>query len=244
MSVVLLDWRGGNIGRGVADPRARANMRRMRRPIRVAGQPIKPGVAWQEMNDDDEANETAIRRDLFPAPDFTTWPNVDHRTGSLVPITLPSVWTTEDAWATKVSDGMAKVSPDRYLTIRVARHRRLHAPLAFASWQWVAGAKTNPGQAHEDYRRDALADGFSGVRVELRDLQRDGITVVYAADTNWPGCPRLLPGDHRVTQQGLDANGYVQGRGATAVRLDVRRRHRIPLNIDGHDGTGVLYAAA
>lgn len=241
---VLLDWRGGNIGRGVSNVRARANMALMRRPIRVNGHPVKPGVAWQEMNDDDQANETAIRRDLFPAPQFTTWPNFDHRTGSLVPVTLPSAWEVEDQWATKVSDGLALVSPDRYLTIRVAHHPNLDAPLAFASWQWVAGAKTTPGQPHEDYRRAALADGFSGVRVELRDLQRDGITTVYAADTNWPGCPRLLPGDHRVTQQGLDANGYVQGHGNHAATLDVRRRHRIPLNIDGHSGTGVLYAAA
>lgn len=243
VTTVLLPVEGANIGRHVSASQTQANIRRVRLGVPEsarAGQ--KPAVCWQEVNDDNApVDERDYIGDLFPRPDFTTWPRFD-RMGSLVPVTMPAPWTVEDQRAHLMSHGKAKVQPDRYLTTRVMRHPLLDAPLAVLSWQMVQGAFTDPGQPEEAYRRHSwLEVQWPAVQAEVTDLVRDGITVAYAADTNRPGCPRLRWDDHRVVQQGLDALGYVEGRGR-ALGVRVLRTWRVPLNIDGHDGTGALLA--
>lgn len=246
MTVVLLPLQGANIGRHADEATTRANIRRVRLGVPDRGElPARaPAVCWQEVNDDNPpVNERDLITHAFPRPDFTTWPNFDHAKGSLVPVTMPAPWDTNMAWVTKISDGKAHVQPDRYLTVRVMRHPALDAPLAVVSWQMVQGAFTDPGQPHEAYRRHSWLDvQWPAVRAEVTELVYDGITVAYAADTNRPDCPRVRWDDVRVVQQGLDALGYVSGRGRAALRVDVRRTWRVPLNIDGHDGTGALLA--
>jgi hypothetical protein len=251
VTAVLLPLQGANIGRHVDLPQTRVNIARVRRGPQAEGHlphTLHPGAAWQEVNDDNHpVDERDLIGEAFPRPDFTTWPRFDHHVGSLVPVTMPAPWACadprEDQWATKMSDGKAHVQPDRYITVRVMRHPLLDGPLGLVSWQNVQGAFTDPGQDHEGYRRDSwLGDQWPAIRTEVTGLVRDGITVGYAADTNRPHCPLLRWDDVRVVQQGLDALGYVEGRGRHALQVAVRRSWRVPLNIDGHDGTGALLA--
>jgi len=243
---VLLPWQGANIGRRVPDGKAAANIARMRTMPAALAPPNalrRPGCAWQEVNDDNpRVDERDHINDEFPRPSWTTWPRFDHRPGALVPVTIPAPWAMEDQWTRQISDGRAHVQPDRFLTVRVMRHPLLAAPMAFLSWQQVQGAFTDPGQRDEAYRKASWPAQFHRVKVEARALVKDDITVAYAADTNRPGCPLLLWDDHRVKQQGLDALGYIEGRGRHHVHVRVRRTWRVPLNIDGHDGTGALLA--
>jgi hypothetical protein len=245
VTTVLLPLQGANIGRRVSRPETRANIIRVRN-----GDPRKdldPAVGWQEVNDDNApVDERDLITETFPAGDFTTWPRFDRHVGALVPVTVPAPWHLDkpaDQWATKISDGRAHIQPDRYLTVRVMRHPLLTAPLALVSWQNVQGAFTDPGQDHEGYRRGSwLHQWHDGIQPQINALVRDGITTAYTADTNRPGCPLLRWDDHRVLQQGLDALGYVEGRGRSALSVTVRRTWTVPLTIDGHDGTGGLLA--
>lgn len=244
---VLLPLEGANIGRKVEEARARRAIRAMRQGVpqevyRKFGV-TRPGVCWQEINDDNPGvDERDLITEAFPPESFTTWPRFDHRVGSLVPITMPLPWRADDQWADLLGHGKALVQPDRYITVRVMLHPLLSAPLGVVSWQQVQGAFTDPGQPWEQYRHDEWFDQWHAVQVEVRDLVRDGITVAYAADTNRPRCPLLRWDDTRVVQQGLDALGYVPGRGRSALDVKVRRTWRVPLPVDGHDGTGALLA--
>lgn len=236
-----LEWRSANIGRDVTQALARANMTKIRR----TGQALL-GVAWQELDDDDRADERAILDDLFPRDQFTTWPPRDSGAGHLVPITLPRPWQSVDQWAHKVSDGRSGISPDRYVTIRLATHPELEGdqadhPVAFVSFQLVAGAFTNKGQAAEDYRRDAWASGWAGAKVIVRDLVRDGVSVIWSADTNRPKCPAIHPRETRVATHDLDCTGFVRGAGKYTTRIVPLNHGVIPLTIDGHECLRVTY---
>jgi hypothetical protein len=245
VTTVLLPLQGANIGRRASGPQTSANIGRVRH---AAPLHRPPAVCWQEVNDDNApVDERDYITEDFPRPDFTTWPRFDRHVGALVPVTTPAPWACADPrtdqWAHKISDGEPHVQPDRFITVRVVRHPAVDAPLGLVSWQNVQGAYTDPGQPREAYRRASwLHQWHDGIQPEVTALVRDGITVAYAADTNRPGCPLLRWDDVRVTQQGLDALGYVPGRGRRALDVRVLRTWRVPLNIDGHDGTGALLA--
>lgn len=248
MTTVLLPLQGANIGRRVDQAKTRANIVRVRHAD--PREDLEPAVCWQEVNDDNApVDERDLIGDTFPRPTFSTWPRFDRAKGSLVPVTVPAPWACRDPhadqWATKISDGEAHVQPDRFLTVRVVRHPGLAAPLALVSWQNVQGAYTDPGQHREPYRRASwLHQWHDGIQPEVNALVRDGITVAYASDTNRPRCPLLRWDDVRVLQEGIDALGYVPGRGRTALDVVVRRTWDLGLTIDGHRGTGALLALA
>jgi hypothetical protein len=244
VTTVLLPLEGANIGRRVTAAKTLANVRRVEA---ATPRDLEPAVCWQEVNDDNApVDERADLTQVFPAPAYSTWPRFDPRPGALVPVTLPAPWACadphHDQWAHLMSHGKAHVQPDRYVTVRVVRHPLLAAPLAVMSWQNVQGAYTDPGQADEGYRRASWASQWEVVQAEVTTLVREGITVVYAADTNRPKAPLLRWDDVRVLQQGIDALGYVPGRGRHALDVAVRRTWDLGLNIDGHRGTGALLA--
>jgi hypothetical protein len=246
VTTILLPLQGANIGRRADQAQTRANIKRVRHAD--PRQDLEPAVGWQEVNDDNApVDERDLITETFPADTFTTWPRFDRHVGALVPVTLPLPWRpidpSTDQWAHKISDGEAGIQPDRFITVRIARHPDLPAPLAVVSWQNVQGAYTDPGQSREGYRRASWAHQWhDGIVPEVTSLVRDGITVAYAADTNRPRCPLLRWDDHRVLQAGIDALGYVPGRGRHALSVDVRRTWDLGLNIDGHRGTGALLA--
>lgn len=217
-----------NIGRGVPADKARANMTKVRRgPLRWRRTPS--GVLWQELDDDDRPWERGILHNLYT--DHTTWPPHNHMPGCAVPVTLPDPWRIAEHTATKVSDGKAKISPDRYVVRVVATHPDLTDPVAFVSFQLVAGAFTNPGQAAEQYRRDAYAAGFAGAKGIVHDTALQGLTVIGGNDGNNPRMAAIHPRQQTVVHQSLDYLWVVEG----STRVSVRAKGITDLSIDGHN---------
>lgn len=237
---VIVDVAGANIGRddtpawAVHTQRAFQLLRRANQ-TRDGHRKARPRVAMvQEMNDDDRAPEWSYARHTFRGFD---WDPEQHGPGSLVPVATPGGldWKTRTR-VEFLSVGEAKVSPDRFMSVRVTRIPGLDAPIGWASFQLVAGAFTNPGQPAEQYRRDAWHVGASAVEHALADLRADGITVVGSCDSNKPGAWSFaVPGFDRIVTHGLDMLWVVQGKGKAAARVDVRRSDVVPLPIDGHD---------
>jgi hypothetical protein len=223
---VSLTVKVANIGRGVPTEVTRANLRRVRRRPPFAG---PQAVLWQELDDDDRPPEWTILTDLYAPPSYRTQPTPGHP-GQHVPITIPAPWKVVDHTSTKVSDGLAHVSPDRYVTELVATHPDLDDPIAFISFQLVAGAFTNTGQAAEAYRRKAWSEGFSGAKGIVYAAVLKGMTVIGGCDANNPRMPGIHPRAHVLVHRSLDYLWVVEG--STEVR--VKRRGTIPLSIDGH----------
>lgn len=238
---VTLDVAGANIGRdespdwAIHTQRAFQLVRRARATRDSAGKTRARVAMVQEMNDDDRAPEWSYARHAFRGWDW--WPDQGAKRGALVPVATPANW--EGHPATRVhflSSGEAKVSPDRYMTVRVNRIPGVDAPVGFASFQLVAGAWTNPGQPAEQYRRDAWHHGAQAVEDALLGYRTAGITVVGSCDSNRPGAWQFgVPGFQRVVTHGLDMLWVVDGKGPHAAQVDVKRSDVVPLPIDGHD---------
>lgn len=228
---VRLTVKGANIGRGVPTAVARRNMARVKHGGPTPSWRVPQIVCWQELDDDDAADERQALSDLFPSFRYMTWPPRSHGPGHLVPITWPDPWKRHAVRAEKVSDGLALVTPDRYVTRVDLWHPKLPDPVAFISFQLVAGAWTNPGQIAEPARKALWEDGWAGARRMVAQAAKEGLTVVWNADTNRPRCPPIHLLEQRVVTHGLDCLGLVPG----SVAVRVRGKGVIPLDIDGHD---------
>lgn len=225
---VRLTIKTANIGRDVPAARTRANIERLKRtPMRGRRQ---QAVLWQELDDDDKPWERGMVHDLYPAVRWDTVPAA-RQPGCHVPVTLPKPWRIVEHHATKVSSGKAKISPDRYVNLTIATHPQLADPVGFVSFQLVAGAWTNPGQAEEAYRADAWAEGFAGAKAVVNDAALTGLTVIGGNDANNPHMPAIHPRAHVIVHQSLDYLWYVEG--STTVR--VRGKGITNLTIDGHE---------
>lgn len=185
-------------------------------------------VMEQEMDDDDQAPEWRMHRRLYPPGLYDSWPDPG-QPGNHVPITIPRDLDTRGHRAVEVSDGLAKVTPDRYVTRRIAVTSK--GPLAFVSFQLVAGAWTNPGQSHEAERRHLWNEGFAGAKRVIGDLAAKGITTVYQCDGNNPHMAKVHPREVRLVHRGLDYLGLVPG----DLKVRVKDTGWADLNLDGHD---------
>lgn len=241
---VDLLFKGGNVGRP-EDPRlSRRAFARIRAMGPKGPHRDDPTVeALAEVDDDDKPDERAMISALWPAKLHNVWPPVRHA-GQLVPVILDRDLVDLGRRpvhndAVRISEGLPKVTPNRDVTLRRV-DLGFAKPVTFAAFQLVAGAFTNPGQFAERERRLRWDEGWHGSAshpgvVDLfADEVRNGVTVIYYADTNRPRCPKVHPRERRVVQVGLDVLGVIPGKGPDAVRVATLSKGHEPSPVDGH----------
>lgn len=197
-----------NLGRGVSDPKFRANVNKIKAACPTAV------VAFQELDEADTPDEHTIVGNVFHAHARAAWRRNN-------PILVPPGWRLTATHVIKACEGLEHVTPARFLVEAViARDGRL---VSVMNLHWPR----NVPEAAE--RRQACTETL---RAAIKKRASQGRTVFWVGDTNTHGAfPKLHGREVRVVDDGIDRIGYVEG----LTGVDVVGTGSVDLTIDGHD---------
>lgn len=93
------------------------------------------------------------------------------------------VWKKEDAGFLRTHDGLAKVSPHRYITWVKLKHRASGQEIVRVNTHLVSGAWSKP-RATTEWRRDQWHEHMDDLKKLVSRFERQGLTVVIGGDFN------------------------------------------------------------
>ena len=202
-----------NIGRKDSPGQREQNIRKVKQGTKELPNVI---VGWQEIDEADTGNEHGMLKEVWPHQRFgamsTAVPVLSNR-----PVEMYKVQIT------KTCDGRAQVSPTRFCVqaiLHIGDLRLVHL------------------NGHYPYNAPDLRRECNAKWREIANLWFDkGWSIVTTRDTNWHGrMPKLHPRERLLTPAGaIDRITVIE----KDITFRVARRHRINLNIDGHDAVGV-----
>lgn len=210
----MIVWQA-NLGRGVP---ADVFRRELRRVLDAAGP--RAVVGLQEIDEADQPDETSILLDLTRS----AWRVVG--VGTSVPILIPRHLQVVEERQTRACWGLAEFTPSRPIVealLRVGPNltvavMNLHIPI------------------DREQTQERRADCVEKLRGRARARKADGHAGVWIADTNHrSGWPRIVPGEKRVVDAGIDKSKAWAPPGRRVVVTD---RRTVRLHIDGHDAHG------
>ena len=211
-----------NFGR-VADPadngRYETSMRRVRRDVEVGGRVARSLVGFQEIGEGDKspALERKLVAKYFDTGFQRAFLSPSGHPSYRVPVVVPTPFEITSTNAVRAHAGVKNVSPPRWISEVVVRHRSDPA-LRFAvlNTHYIAGAYN--GDQHRDRR--PYWDAHHDLHVErIKHYHRKGLPVIWTGDVNRRGMGKL----HRLEQQaigtGIDQIRWIPGTNGTELRL-------------------------
>lgn len=208
-----------NMGRGVSVGEWRDNLAAV---VEAAG--LSGIVAWQEI---DEADEPDERADLRAETDGSHRLFHGHR---LNPISVPYGADVVDFGSTYGCDGLAKVTPARWITyvvVKLAEGLTL-AVVNFHMPRDVPGTRT---------RRARMRHALSRL---VRRLRRAGHIVYLAGDTNTRGRFAAWTAKIRAAVASTIDRSWITAPRRHPWQLARLATMRVGLTIDGHDAHGAV----
>jgi hypothetical protein len=240
-----------NIGRGVSADVAHANIHQI-----AVGFP-GAFVGFQEIDEADAPDETALVHTRFPTPDGTpptplhdvlateaqgtyefagfTGPGWKRAT----PIAVPTAWAILRHSVRKSSDGLAHVTPNRVIVSARCQpvENPAFPPVVFLNGHYPLAHKK---PAKELWKNCQAA--WTERAHEIHDRPAGGFTIISTRDTNHHGpMPKIHPDETQLLKRGIDRISVITAPPSSKHHLTVRLLNRrvIDLTIDGHNAHAV-----
>lgn len=241
-----------NIGRGVSTDVAHTNIRRVVRSF--------PGafVGFQEIDEADSPDEAALILKRFPGVENGSQPGMHdtlessgHGTYAFAgfsgpgwkratPLAVPTTWDILRQSATKSSDGLARVTPNRVIVSARCRPTgdRDFPPVVFLNGHYPLARTAVAKQLWRECQASWTARAE-----ELHDASDGGFTMITTRDTNRHGpMPRIHTQERQLLSPGIDRISVIPAESSSPHLVTVRvlDRRVVNLTIDGHDAHAVV----
>jgi hypothetical protein len=179
-------------------------------------------IMWQEIS-------PRYYKDIVRAEDSTGgnghWRHL--LTGYEVPISIrvggDSPWEVRSTGVRKMHGGLAKVSPNRYVTWVKAYNKRSHQTTVFMNTHMVSGAWNGVPNKADDWRKRMWNVHFDQQSALVKEFSDRGLTVVYGGDFNRRDMAKFHPRDSRISLHGIDRIGVVRTANDRIEKLVERR---------------------
>jgi hypothetical protein len=183
-------------------------------------------IGWQEIDDDDEAQEYRILNRVFNKTFITVG------RGQRVPITFSRAYKVLNSKVTFGSHGIAKVTPHRVVVEVMLKDRLRFWRPAFAvvNTHYPSGAFNGKVDYKEGARVDAWHDLFKVHQARVKHYADREVTVFWTGDTNRRDMPKVHPRERQLVTAGIDSISVVPG----AAKFKIGKTGFLSLNSD-HD---------
>lgn len=229
-----------NIGRGVSQAKAKANINRVFRQSPLRGK--RAFIGWQEIDEADTAAEHQILashvRQGKVAAHAEHQEMLKRQQGYVfagfmqaTPIAVPAPWVIDNVVVTVTCKGRPKVTPHRVCVQAVCSHPQMPGyKVAFLNGHYPLarlGAEDLWDDCHEAWQQ--ITKGYM-----LR-----GIPVVTTRDTNAIRMPKLVASEQQLLPLAINKVSLCMPADSEMKVKKVGQPKVIDLTIDGHDAKGV-----
>lgn len=207
------------------------------RDVRDADGDNRPVVGWQEISEGDTGEPAMISR-YFGSRYTNAFLN--HDGAFRVPISVPRPWQVVDSRPTRVHDGVAGISPPRWVNeVVVAHESDSRLKFVLVNTHYIAHAFNGPQRP--DLRDEWLALKAAHKDRVLAQHQNQGRLVIWTADTNRPDYDTATgwQAERKAFAGGIDRVGWLPGNGD--VQLELLNTKEVPMNVDGHNARVAIF---
>jgi hypothetical protein len=179
-------------------------------------------IMWQEIQPDYYKN---IVRSENSTGGNGRWKH--YFTGYAIPISIrvagDSPWVVKDTGVRKMHNGMAKVSPHRYVTWLKVYNKQSRQTTILMNTHMVSGAWNGRYNRADDWRKKMWNIHFAKQSELIKDFSNRGYTVVYGGDFNRMEMGKFTARDSRITVHGIDKIGVVRTANDRIEKVTVRK---------------------
>jgi hypothetical protein len=179
-------------------------------------------IMWQEIQPDYYKN---IVRAENSTGGNGQWKH--YLTGYAIPISIrvggDSPWVVRDTGVKLMHGGLAKVSPNRYVTWIKAYNKQSRQTTIFMNTHMVSGAWNGKDNYRDDWRKKMWNIHFAKQSELIKDFSNRGYTVVYGGDFNRQEMAKFTARDSRITLHGIDKIGVVRTANDRIEEVTVRK---------------------
>lgn len=215
-----------NIGKASSADQAENNIKKMTNAFGDSPAPIHN---WCEIDEGGHGDETSMIHKHLPGYKWAAG-------NSMIPIGISPDWTVKSTRSTPTHPGLSGVTPARPITdCHLVHSKHTWCEIALINSHSVAGAFTNPGQSHEEQRRDYWYWWWGAMKMRVADYLHSGVLTFVSGDFNNPNCPAIHDNQHTLVHASLD---YILMIVPDSPKFHAEKTSTktIDLTIDGHNG--------